>query len=262
MSRDEQPTSRTPTPGALRAVRAAERLAAGRALGLYREGWFPMWDEESGRTEWVQPEERAVVPLDGRFVVSRSLRARVRSGRFVVTTDVAFERVVSACAEVRAERPETWIGPEVAWLAGVLHRAGAAHSVEAWLPAGPGTEGVKPGEPGVLVGGLYGVRLGSCFAGESMFSRPDLGGTDASKVCLVHLVHHLRRRGFDVLDAQLMNDHLARFGAFEMPRREFLSRLDACVRRDPGWGPFEPGRTAAELGGSAGVSGSGGVVEG
>jgi leucyl/phenylalanyl-tRNA--protein transferase len=212
-------------------------------MAMYARGWFPMWDERTGRMEWVQPEERAVIPLDERFRVSRSLRSVVRSRRFVVTSDAAFEGVIDGCAARRAERPETWIGPPIRDLFLLLHRAGLAHSVEAWIvpEAGKGE-----GEPR-LVGGLYGLCVGASFSGESMFCRPELGGTDASKACLVHLVHHLRHLGFSLLDAQLQSEHLARFGCVEIPREVFLERLARASRRHVPWEPLDPERTIAAL---------------
>lgn len=241
------PPKPKPTPAEARLINAA--------VAMYAQGWFPMWDPESRRTEWVQPQERALVPLDDRFIVPRSLRARVRSGRFIITTDAAFERVIDACAEPRPERPETWIGSEIRDLFLLLHHAGLAHSVEAWLPQAHDEQreswrSSSPSPAPTLVGGLYGLQIGASFAGESMFSRRDLGGTDASKVCLVHLVHHLRRLGFDMLDAQLHSDHLAQFGCFEVARAEFLKRLARAARRPIAWTPIDPERTIAALGGS------------
>jgi leucyl/phenylalanyl-tRNA--protein transferase len=96
----------------------------------------------------------------------------------------------------------------------------------------------------VLVGGLYGVAIGRMFCGESMFSRPELGGTDASKVCLVHLVGHLRRRGYAVLDAQLINEHMMQFGTYEIERREYLALMRAHSRERAEWGAFDAGASA------------------
>lgn len=191
---------------------ADERVRLDALLGMYRQGWFPMREPDGPEVRWVQPQRRAVIPLDERFHVPRNLRARVRAGRFEIGHDRAFGEVIRACAEPGEGREETWLAPEIIDAFELFHRAGVAHSVEARLG-------------GVLVGGLYGVALGRVFAGESMFSRPGQGGTDASKVCLVHLVEHLRRRGFVLLDAQLANPHLEQFGAYEMPREEYLAIL-------------------------------------
>jgi leucyl/phenylalanyl-tRNA--protein transferase len=187
-----------PLPAELRAL-------VDQALALYREGWFPMDLDDPAQpgVQWVQPHERALIPLEG-FKVPRSLRARVRRGAFRITTDQAFGAVIRACAGPRSYADGTWLHPDIIALFDLFHATGHAHSVEAWLdtPTGP-----------TLVGGLYGLAIGRVFCGESMFSRPDLGGTNASKVCLVHLVSHLRARGFAVLDAQLPNHHTDQFGA-------------------------------------------------
>lgn len=212
-------------------------------LEMYRDGWFPMYEEEDDEIRWVQPQARGVLPLDERFRVSRSLRARVRSAKFEVTTDLAFGRVIRECGKATPGREETWLHADIVQAFELLHRAGLAHSVEAWLRAG---------EERVLVGGLYGLALGGVFSGESMFSRPALGGTDASKVCLVHLVHHLRRRGFEVLDAQLTNEHLEQFGIVEIPREAYLARVKELQGRSVAWGVFEPSRTIAEIAGAEG----------
>lgn len=208
-------------------------------LEFYRRGWFPMHDNESKTTRWVQPRARAVIPLDpDLFKVSRSLRARIRANTFTLRTDTAFDRVIRECAAPASGREDTWLATDIIDLFTNLHRAGHAHSVEAWIIDDTGER---------LVGGLYGLALGKVFCGESMFSRPTLGGTDASKVCLVHLVHHLRRRGFQLLDAQLHNDHLAQFGMFEMDARDYLAQTRELATDHVDWLPFEPGRTHDEL---------------
>lgn len=203
-----------------------ERLSVAAILEMYRQGWFPMHQEGTSRVEWVQPHHRGLIPLDDRFHVSRSLAAKVRAGRLIVTHDAAFQRVVRACAQPAPGREDTWLHPDIILAFDLLHRAGHAHSIEAWLP-GDGTP--------ALVGGLYGLSLGSVFCGESMFSRPDLGGTDSSKVCLVHLVRHLRCRGFTMLDAQLSNEHLVQFGLYEVPQEEYIAHLEAHGDDDVRW---------------------------
>lgn len=215
----------------------AERGLVDEVLRLYRHGWFPMNDQD-GRVRWVQPGERGIIPLDNRFHISGTLRARVRSGRYTITTDRAFGAVIRACAAPAKGRDETWLDDSIINAFELLHRAGHAHSIEAWRPGASGD---------VLVGGLYGLVLGSVFCGESMFSRPALGGTDASKVCLVHLVGHLRRRGFVMLDAQMMNEHLERFGCYAMPREDYLRTVEAHAAEHRDWPPFEPERTRAEV---------------
>jgi leucyl/phenylalanyl-tRNA--protein transferase len=180
---------------------------------------FPMAASRRGRIHWFCPDPRAILPLDG-FHLPRSLAKVVRGGRFAVTRDRAFEQVIAACSQPRANQPETWINPRIVEVYTQLHRAGLAHSVEAWSRDDEG------GEP-TLVGGLYGVSLGAAFFGESMFSRR----TDASKVCLVHLVEHLRTQGFTLLDVQFQTDHLARFGVTEIPRDDYLARLEQALER-------------------------------
>lgn len=209
---------------------------------LYRAGGFLMADERTGEIRAFEHDPRAIVPLarDEGLHVARSLRQRVRSARFTITTDACFDRVIDACAQRRAEG--TWISPRLARLYTALHREGPrrcvhAHSIEAWLQTAQGP---------TLVGGLYGVAVGAVFCGESMFSRPDLGGTDASKVCLVHLIHHLRARGFRVLDAQIWNPHLATFGVKRLPRAAFRRALAAHRDTDLPWTPFDPERARVE----------------
>jgi leucyl/phenylalanyl-tRNA--protein transferase len=199
-------------------------------LCAYRAGIFPM-GEPGGGVAWFDPDPRAIIPLQpGLFRVPRSLRQRVRSTRFDVRTDTAFERVVRACARAHA-RQGVWLTPAIIRAYTALHRAGHAHSVEAYL-RGPEGE--------TLAGGLYGVAVGGLFAGESMFSLPGAGGADASKVCLVHLVAHLRQRGFLLLDTQFSTPHLERFGCVEIPRAEYRRRLAHALASEPAWRPFDP----------------------
>ncbi len=227
---------------------ATEPSAAGLVDGIismYRQGWFPMADPDTGRVDWFQPRRRGVIPLGpGEFTVSRSLRQRVRSGRFEIRTDTAFRRVISACGEPREREGKSWIDRTIIEAYCLLNAAGKAHSVEAWRRSENGND--------QLVGGLYGVHVGGVFFGESMFSRPGLGGTDASKVCLVHLVHHMRRRGMVLLDAQLWNEHLHRFGCLEMSSAAFMRLLKPGLAIERAWGPFEPGSTVMELCGRGG----------
>ena len=183
-----------------------ELLAEAYALGV-----FPMAESRVGPVRWVCPDARAVMPLEAdRFHVPRSLRRKL--GRFGVTHDAAFERVVRACAEPRADDDDTWISEAIVQAYVAAHEQGMAHSVEAW-------------EGEAIVGGLYGVALGGAFFAESMFTRV----TDASKVCLVHLVEHLRARGFVLLDVQFLTPHLARFGAYEVSREVFMERLRGAM---------------------------------
>jgi leucyl/phenylalanyl-tRNA--protein transferase len=207
-------------------------------LDAYRAGLFPMADPRTGRIDWYNPDPRAFIPLEpGGFHVSRSLARRVRSGRFVATTDLAFEEVVRCCGEERPERPESWIDDRIVESYTDLHGQGYAHSVEMWLPGAP-----PPGADARLdlVGGVYGVAIGAAFFAESMFCRPERGGTDASKVALVHLVSHLRRRGFTLLDVQFRNPHIDQFGVVEIRRARYLRLLAEAVDQPREWLPFEP----------------------
>ena len=180
-------------------------------IRAYRDGVFPMALED-GQIGWFSPNPRGILPLDTFHVPARLARA-MRSGRFEVTVDRAFEDVIRACAERRDEG--TWISPEIMDCYLAIHRLGLAHSVETW--AG-----------GRLVGGLYGVHLGGAFFGESMFHR----ATDASKVALASLVDRLQRRGFRLLDTQWVTPHLQQFGAIEISRPEYLRRLRQALAID------------------------------
>ncbi len=183
-------------------------------LLAYRSGIFPMADaRDDPEVFWVEPRERAIIPLDG-LHLSKSLRKVLRADRFIVTLDRAFEAVVRACAEPRADHPETWISDRIVQSYIGLHRAGHAHSVECWA-AGP--DGRADGEGAQLVGGLYGVSFDRVFCGESMFSRVP----DASKVALAWLAALLRAAGFAVLDCQFMTEHLRSMGAAELAQADY-----------------------------------------
>ena len=220
----------TPAPAVPKASISVRTL-----LAAYASGIFPMADSRhDDDIFWVEPRRRAILPLDG-FTVSRSLAKRIRSARFAVTTDHAFARVVTACAESPG-REETWISPAIEASYAALHAAGHAHSIEVW-------------RDGDLVGGLYGVSLGRAFFGESMFSL----ATDASKVALAYLVARLRVGGFVLLDCQFMTPHLASLGAVEIAQEEYLARLYPAVSS-----VFSAGAEAgAGLGAGAGDSAAG-----
>lgn len=182
-------------------------------LRAYAGGIFPMAESAaSPELFWIEPDRRGVLPLDG-FHLAHRLARTVRSDRFAVTCDTDFEAVVDGCAAPAPHREGTWINAEIRRVYGELFRLGHVHTVEAR-------------RDGRLVGGLYGVRLGGAFFGESMFSRE----TDASKVALVHLVARLRVGGFALLDAQFLTEHLARFGAVEIPRPAYRRRLAEALR--------------------------------
>jgi len=167
----------------------------------------------------VSPEKRGIIPFD-HFHVPRRLARTIRGNVFEVTVDRCFRQVMEACAAPAPGRTESWINDEILRLYTALHASGHAHSVECW-------------QEGTLAGGLYGVRLGAAFFGESMFSRR----RDASKVALVHLVQGLKRSGFVLLDTQFITAHLARFGAIEIARERYLLKLHDALNREAAW-PF------------------------
>jgi len=195
-------------------------LAPGTLLAAYRRGLFPMpGPRRRDPTYWFCPVERGILPLDG-LRVSRSLRRSVRD--FEIRVDTCFDDVVAACADPR--RPQGWIDDGIRSAYAELHRLGWAHSVEAW-------------RDGRLAGGLYGVAIGGLFAGESMFHHE----RDASKVALVALVERLRQGPPEVvadrlLDVQWSTPHLASLGVVEVPRAEYLRRLQrALAVAGPAW---------------------------
>lgn len=195
-----------------RPIAPGHRIPVDLLLRAYATGVFPMSESaDDPEVFWVQPEMRGIIPLDG-FHVPKSLAKLVRQRRFDIRFDTSFDAVISACAESRDIRPSTWINQPIREAYGELFARGNCHTVEAW-------------REGRLVGGLYGVSLGRTFFGESMFSRE----TDASKVCLVHLVERLRERGFELLDTQFTTEHLKRFGAIDVPRKQYERMLAAAV---------------------------------
>ncbi|ABE62985.1 Leucyltransferase [Nitrobacter hamburgensis X14] len=181
-------------------------------LRAYACGIFPMAESVDDPTLfWVEPKLRGVIPLES-FRISSRLARTVRSDSFAVTVDTAFNAVIDGCAAPQPGRDNTWINRRIRELYIALHELGHCHSVEVWQ----GDE---------LVGGLYGVRLGRAFFGESMFHI----ARDASKVALVHLVARLIAGGFVLLDTQFVTDHLRGFGAIEIPRRRYRALLDAAL---------------------------------
>ena len=177
-------------------------------LDAYQQGIFP-WPvmDDPAPIAWWSPDPRAIIELDG-LHVSRRLRRTRRSGRFSVTRDKAFATVIHGCANAGDREGQTWITPRMIDAYCRLHLLGHAHSVEAW-------------HQGKLAGGVYGLAMGGMFAGESKFHTV----RDASKVALVHLVDHLRDRGYQLFDIQQLTPHTARLGGIEIPRREYLARL-------------------------------------
>jgi leucyl/phenylalanyl-tRNA---protein transferase len=196
------------------------RLTPELLLTAYARGRFPMaGDRDDPEIHWIEPLRRGVIPLDG-FHVPRSLKKLLRQQPFELRIDTAFAEVIDACAEPTPERPRTWLNDELLAIYKAVHHLGHAHSVECW-------------QDGRLVGGLYGIRLGAAFFGESMFSRV----RDASKVALIELVARLNAGGFLLLDTQFVTDHLVRFGAVEIPRGEYKRRLAAALVKEAQWIP-------------------------
>jgi len=189
-------------------------LTADQILRAYALGVFPMARQhDDPKLYWVDPEKRGILPLAD-FHLPRSLKKVLKRQEFDLRIDTAFDQVLELCAQSTARRPETWINAEIVRLFTDLHHAGLAHSVESW-------------QDGKLVGGLYGLSLGSAFFGESMFSR----ATDASKVALAYLVAVMKKGGYTLLDTQFVTDHLAQFGAIEIPRRDYLRLLAQALDR-------------------------------
>ena len=189
-------------------------LTSTRLLDAYRHGIFP-WSADDEPMLWWSPDPRMVLFVD-EMRISRSLRRRIRARVLTVTVDTAFSQVVAGCADARRDGEGTWITSEVAAAYGELHRRGHAHSIETWH----GKD---------LVGGLYGVSIGRMFYGESMFARV----SDASKVAFAFLVRQLARWRFEMIDCQMSTPHLASLGAREIPRRQFLARLQDLTAAAP-----------------------------
>jgi leucyl/phenylalanyl-tRNA--protein transferase len=198
---------------------SAQRLETALLLRAYSAGLFPMADtREAEDVFWVEPRRRGIIPLEA-FHLPKSLAKVLKQERFFHTRDICFTAVIRACAAEAPGREQSWINPTIFDAYCRLHAEGHAHSVETW------------DYDGRLVGGLYGVRLGAAFFGESMFSR----ATDASKAALAHLVARLKVGGFQLLDTQFLTAHLARFGGREVKRAQYLGLLDAAIRQPADW---------------------------
>lgn len=182
-------------------------------LGCYARGTFPMADgRDDPRLFLVDPDQRGILPLD-QVHIPRRLKRTVRTTPYRVTINRAFRDVVESCAAPVGDRIETWINQPILELYDGLHRRGHGFSVETW-------------QDGQLIGGLYGVRLGAAFFGESMFSR----ARDASKIALVHLVAHLIAGGFRLLDTQFITEHLTQFGTLEVNRKTYHMLLAEAIK--------------------------------
>ena len=177
-------------------------------LSAYRSGYFPMGNSETGEIEWHEPFMRAIIPLDA-VKTSRSLRQTLKKGHFEFRFDTDFEFTISACSN----RADTWITDVIIQSYCDLHKAGFAHSIETWCD-------------GVMVGGLYGVAIGGAFFGESMFSTM----SDSSKAAFVALTNKMNERGMSLLDSQYINPFTESLGAIEIPRTEYLKRLESALQ--------------------------------
>ena len=210
-------------------------------LLAYRLGIFPMAESRTADDVlWVRPHERGILPLD-KFHVPRRLARIIRSDRFQVTVNMAFDQVIRACAESQPDRRETWINDAIINVFISLHKRGFAHSVETW-------------HDGNLVGGLYGLSVGAAFFAESKFSRM----TDASKVALVHLAARLKAGGYLLLDAQFPNPHLEQFGAVTVTEERFQFLLSEALAHSGNFYCFG-GSAGAPLGAAA-RAGAGGAA--
>ena len=191
-------------------------------LRIYAAGAFPMWDEEFDEVHLFRPDPRAVIEFDS-FHVPRRLARTMRNRPFRITSDRAFDRVLDECHRKRNDG--CWCSPGMAVAYSELHDRGFAHSVEAW-------------RDDQLVGGLYGVHLGSAFMAESMFSRPESGGTDASKVVLIDLLERLRIAGFRLFDVQFRNEHIEQFGVVEIDGEVYIERFEDAAMSPCDWPSF------------------------
>jgi leucyl/phenylalanyl-tRNA--protein transferase len=205
-------------------------------LRAYAAGIFPMAESrDDPQIHWVDPRRRGILPLDG-FHISRSLRRRLLRADWRVTADTAFAETVQACAD----RDETWINATIFSNYVALHQTGHAHSIEVW-------------EGDELIGGVYGVTLGSAFFGESMFSRR----TDASKLALAYTVHRLRAGRFTLFDTQFLTPHLASLGGLEIPRGDYHRRLARALTETASFHPpgYSPSPSDVASSGTGATSG-------
>jgi leucyl/phenylalanyl-tRNA--protein transferase len=195
-------------------------LSIDRILLAYRSGIFP-WYSKNEPLLWWSPDPRLIL-YPGELRISRSLRKKIRHNVFTITMDQAFDQVIHNCAGLRTDQGEdTWLVEEMIHAYTELHKNGYAHSVEVW-------------KDGALAGGLYGLSLGGCFFGESMFTKI----SDASKTALAALSHHLVELNFDLIDCQVTSDHLLSMGAVEISRDHFLTTIHSSLERDDLKGPW------------------------
>lgn len=201
-------------------IGTAHRFDPESVLHAYLNGFFPM-GEEDGTIHWIVSDPRFVLPIGG-LHVPKSLARLDRRRPFEFRVDTEFRRVMELCAVGRPDENPAWILPRMIDVYTELHREGFAHSVEAWLG-------------GVLVGGLYGVSIGGAFFGESMFSRRELGGANASKLCLLELQRLLVAGGYVLLDSQEANEHMAQFGGENIDFEQYRDRLAAAIDTPAEW---------------------------
>ena len=184
-------------------------------LKSYSLGIFPMSESfDDPNIYWINPKKRGVIPIND-FKISKNLKKEIKKKKFLITINKNFNAVIKNCAKKTKNRPSTWINKEIIKLYSNLHKIGHAHSIEAW-------------QKNRLVGGLYGVSLGSAFFGESMFSIV----SNSSKVCLVYLLANLKIKGFRLLDTQFINPHLKKLGAIEIPRKKYLKMLGNSLKKN------------------------------
>ena len=184
-------------------------------LKSYSLGVFPMSESfDDPNIYWINPKKRGVIPIND-FKISKNLKKEIKKKKFLININKNFNAVIKNCAKKTKNRPSTWINKEIIKLYSNLHKIGHAHSIEAW-------------QKNRLVGGLYGVSLGSAFFGESMFSIV----SNSSKVCLVYLLANLKIKGFRLLDTQFINPHLKKLGAIEISRKKYLKMLGNSLKKN------------------------------
>lgn len=199
-------------------------------LKAYACGLFPMAESaDDPGLFWLEPERRGILPLDN-FHLPKSLRKTIRQDVFEIRVSTDFQGVIDGCSSPLAGRSKTWINSEIRRLYGELFDMGYCHTVEAW-------------QGDNLVGGLYGVSLNGAFFGESMFTM----ATDASKVCLAHLVARMITGGYTLLDTQFVTEHLSRFGTVEVPQADYNERLAEALKQEPDFYAFPTNATGAEV---------------
>tara|TARA_Y100000815_G_scaffold273783_1_gene305956 strand:+ start:1191 stop:1838 length:648 start_codon:yes stop_codon:yes gene_type:complete len=181
----------------------------------YSLGIFPMSESfDDPKIYWINPKKRGIIPIKD-FKISKNLKKEIKKNKFKITINKNFNKVITNCAKKTKNRPKTWINKKIIDSYSNLHEIGHAHSIEAWFQ-------------NKLVGGLYGVSLGSAFFGESMFSTM----SNASKICLVYLIANLNKKGFTLLDTQFVNPYLKKLGAIEISRKKYLKILGNSLKKN------------------------------